>query len=66
MGFADIGGPMTMSWRDAAWRIACEFDRADISDEELDWILWEYTAFPVAPWTHVAARLREHFAGVML
>jgi hypothetical protein len=53
--------PGGLTYLDAAWRIACEFGLEGIEDPELDYILWEHTAFPVAPWTHVADQLRQVF-----
>jgi hypothetical protein len=48
-----------LSVLDVAWRIACEFDRPDITDDELEWLLWERTAYPTSSWAHVATQLRD-------
>lgn len=47
---------------DAARDIAREFGHDDISDRELDALLWEYTSFPFGEWSEVSAQLRDYIA----
>lgn len=50
-----------MTWKEHAKSVAAEHGRA-ITDEEADWLLWEWTAFPCGGMDIVTAQLRDLFA----
>lgn len=49
------------TWADVVRDVAAEFGRFDVTDDEVDWILWERTPWPMAPLPMVEDALRLHF-----
>ena len=47
---------------EAAREIAVEHGYTDTSDDHLDWLLWERTAFPICSLDHTAAQLDRYMA----
>lgn len=50
-----------LSWRDLVRLAAARHGRADLSEEEVDWILWEHTAFPFCTPARICVQLHRFF-----
>lgn len=53
----------SMTWLDLVRAVASSHGALDISDTDADYVLWEYTAFPLASADYVARQLDRYFAG---
>lgn len=50
-----------LTWRDLARLIAGRHGQPGLSDEEIDWLLWEHTAFPLVSPARVCVQLHRYF-----
>lgn len=50
-----------MTWFDLVRIIAFAHGITDLSETDMDWILWEYTAFPLADAAYIAGQLDNVF-----
>lgn len=53
--------PENTTWAEVVRAIAAEYGRAEISDEEIDFLLWERTPWPIGGWDSTVAALHVHF-----
>lgn len=50
-----------MDWHDLVRLIGARHGRPDLSEEEITWILWEHTAFPLVTGARVCVQLHRFF-----
>lgn len=51
-----------MSWRDLTRAIAREHGKENLTDDEVDLVLWEKTAYPFARIAYTAVQIDDYFS----
>lgn len=58
-----IGLPSSITWQALVYNAGAQYGVRNLTDRDVDFILWERTAFPVCGLDHTVKQIHEFFQG---